>query len=283
MRHGHDSEVVVQAILHSPKYRALDAGMVRWVVARELAKGRPIAEAEKAARAKLHQVVMAYLPERPAVERWLAELEQAPDATALRAVCRHVLTSHASARERLAQLEHFYAPIFAPILSGPHGAQPPLRVLDLACGLNPMALPWMGLPSGSHLMACDVQSDLTGFLARALPLLTPHTGVTSEAFAWNLLEGAPPRRADVALVLKTLPCLEQLDAELPRRLLLSIDAPLLVVSFPVRSLGGRAKGMATSYATRFEALLAELALSAERLPAQDELIYLVRKPAPASA
>ncbi len=278
MGHGHDSEVVVQAILHSPKYRALDAGLVRWVVARELAKGRPSAEAEKAARAKLHQVVMAYLPERPAVERWLAELESAPDAAALRAGCRRVLAFHASSRERLAQLEGFYAPIFSSF----HAAGAPLRVLDLACGLNPMALPWMGLPPGSHLMACDVQSDLTGFLAHALPLLEPRTSVTSEAFAWNLLEGAPPRRADVALVLKALPCLEQLDAELPRRLLLSIDAPLLVVSFPVRSLGGRAKGMATSYATRFEALLAELTLPAERLPVQDELVYLVRKPALAS-
>lgn len=261
-------ERLTQAILQAPKYRALHAGLVRWVVAREATKGRAPAETEKAARAKLHQVVMAYLPARPAAERWLAELAAAPDDAARRALCRSVLASHASSRERLPLLESFYAPLF--------GANARLTVLDLACGLNPMALPWMGLAPGSQLVACDVQTELTGFLARALPLLAPATGVASTVFAWNLLEGAPPQRADVALLLKTLPCLEQLDAELPRRLLQSVQAPLLVVSFPVRSLGGRAKGMPAAYGERFEALLAELGRRAERIALADELIYLVR-------
>ncbi|MBI2888462.1 MAG: hypothetical protein HYY10_00900 [Candidatus Liptonbacteria bacterium] len=41
---------------------------------------------------------------------------------------------------------------------------PPARVLDLACGLNPLARPWMGIPDDAEYLACDALSDLTDFL-----------------------------------------------------------------------------------------------------------------------
>ncbi|MGL4651753.1 MAG: 16S rRNA methyltransferase [Caldilineaceae bacterium] len=278
-----NTEAVTAAILASSKYRALHPDLVRWVVAREAAKGRPANEVEKAARAKLHQVVTAYLPERPAVERWLAELAAAPpELEAQRAVCRRLLAFHASSRERLPLLDSFYGPLFAGVAGpiGGDGLPTAPVVLDLACGMNPLALPWMGLPAGARLIACDVQTDLTGLLARALPLLESTTGVQGEAFAWNLLAGAPPVRADVALLLKTLPCLEQLDVTLPERLLASVNAPLLIVSFPVRSLGGRSKGMAATYQAHFETLVARLGWSATVVRRDGELVFRLHKPLP---
>ena len=53
---------------------------------------------------------------------------------------------HSSTRERLPILEQFYARALADI--------PPARVvLDLACGLNPLALAWM--PLGEAIAAPD--------------------------------------------------------------------------------------------------------------------------------
>jgi 16S rRNA (guanine(1405)-N(7))-methyltransferase len=235
--------------------------------------------------------VGAYLNQRIHGERWLAALREAAQTdaraevqiqvradgvredAALRAACLRILDNHASSRERLPLLDGFYAQIFG-------GCDPaaPLTVLDLACGLNPLALPWMGLPRGSRLIACDVHGEMTDFLAQALPLLEPATGVHAQALRWNLLNGVPPVDAEVALLLKTLPCLEQLEAELPGRLLESVRAPLLIVSFPVRSLGGRAKGMEATYSARFEALAADLAWRAERLDVRGELVYRLHRP-----
>jgi 16S rRNA (guanine(1405)-N(7))-methyltransferase len=47
--------------------------------------------------------------------------------------------------------------------------------------------------------------------------------------------------------LKAIPCLDQQEPGAGRRLLHSLDAPVVVVSFPARSLGGREKGMRETY------------------------------------
>lgn len=269
MRPPADPEALVQEVMASAKYRTLAPDLVRWVVAREAAKGRSHAETVKAARNKLHQVAGVYLPDRGQMERWLASLAAARgDPAALESACRAILARHASSRERLPLLPTFYATLLQCLPPQP-------VILDLACGLNPLAIPWMGLPPGARYLACDVYADLAKFLGDALTLL----GVEGEAFVWNLLQGAPPRRADVALLLKTIPCLEQIDAGVALRLLDSVEAPLLFVSFPVRSLGGRAKGMEQNYAAYFEALVAQRPWSVERLPVEGELVFRVTRPA----
>ncbi len=262
-------DALVQAVMAPTKYRTLAPGLVRWVARREAAKGRPRAETVKAVRRALHQVAGAYIDARPPTARWLAELAAAEgDPGALRAACSRILKQHASARERLPLLDAFY-----PAVLGPLPPQPTL--LDLACGLNPLALPWMALPPGSRYLACDIDSAQMEFLARALPLL----GVAGDAFVCNLLDGPPDMGADVALLLKTIPCLEQLEPAIGLRLLDAVRAPRLIVSFPVRSLGGRAKGMEATYAARMDALLAQRpAWSAERLPIPGELLYRIEKP-----
>lgn len=258
-----DLETLVQEVMASAKYRTLAPSLVRWVTERELAKGRSPAETVKAARAKLHQVVGAYLPSGPQGDRWLAQLAAAQgERDKLQAACRSILLQHASARERLPWLDTLYAALFADLPPQP-------VILDLACGLNPLAIPWMGLPEGARYLACDIDVALARFLTRAFPLL----GVAGEGFVWNLLEGAPDRPAHMALLLKAIPCLEQLDAAVGPRLLASIQATLLLASFPLRSLGGRAKGMEQTYAARFEILADAGGWDAQRLPVQGELVF----------
>ncbi len=87
----------------------------------------------------------------------------------------------------------------------------------------------------------------------------------------------PPQTADLALVLKTLPCLEAIDKNAPARLLDAIQAPLLLVSFPAQSLGGRRKGMVAHYEARFRELLDARGWPAERFEFTTELAFLVRK------
>ena len=104
--------------------------------------GRRTDDAIKRTKRALHQIFGAYLPQPPRYERWLGELDAATTDAARHEVLRRAMAQHASTRERLEQLERFYAQLrehLGPVAS----------VLDLACGLGPLAAPWLGLPVGT--------------------------------------------------------------------------------------------------------------------------------------
>jgi 16S rRNA (guanine(1405)-N(7))-methyltransferase len=277
-------EQVVVEVLGSAKYRAVSPELVRDLAAREVGAGRSRKEAVKAVKNRLHQVAGAYFDARPDYQRWLGELEVAASdhtpggegapgpsssgggLSSFRAACREVMARHASTRERLPILARFYAETLAGL--------PPIRsVLDVACGLNPLALPWMPLAPGASYHACDLYADLAEFLERFLAL----AGIVGGAGVCDLVRGAPKQPADLALALKLLPVLEQVDRAAPLRLLRELDAPYLLVSFPTRSLGGRGKGMAENYERRFRELVAGEGWEVTAFVFPGELAFLVRK------
>ncbi len=258
---------LVAAVLASGKYRALSPALIRAIGTRELATQPSYRAALKATRSRLHQVVGAFLDRAPRYNTWLAALRDAAgNRERIQAVCRSAMDGHASTRERLPELERFYAAVFATL-------PPVTRLMDLACGLNPLATPWMPLPQPAHYLACDVYSDLCSFVGTALPLL----GLSGEAALCDLTAGPPPWRADVALVLKTLPVLEQLRRGAGRELLRGIEARYLVVSFPTRSLGGRNVGMAATYSGYMQTIVTGEGWTSQTLAFANELVFVVRK------
>lgn len=260
-------DALVAAVCDAPKYRNLDAGLVRSVAATEIAKGHTGRDAVKATRNKLHQVAGAYLVDKPNYAAWLRDLQAAVgDPANLRGTCRRIMAHHASTRERLPILEQFYPAIFA-------GLGPIYSVMDLACGLNPVALPWMALPPGVAYFACDVYADQVEFLNGWLACV----GRPGRAEQCNLLAGPPAHGADVALLLKTIPCLEQAHRAAGQRLLEEIDARVLIVSFPVQSLGGRKKGMPEQYAGHLETLAAGKPWRIERFDFATELVFRISR------
>ena len=222
---------LVARVTASRKYRHVDPTLVRRLAAEQLGKpGDPV----KAIRSRLHQAVCAYHVGEPHYDRWLAALRDADDP---KPACLSIMRSHASTRERLPILDRFYAEVMPPGTT---------TVVDVGCGLNPLAIPWMRLAPNASYRAYDVDGDLVAFLNAAFPLL----GVDGRA---ELLDVATdPDRvepgADVALVLKLLPLLPDEGA----RLLPALRATRLVVSFPTRTIGGAArKGFARTYQARF--------------------------------
>ena len=260
---------IVEAVLSSANYKFVSPDLVRGVASQEVVKRRTFKEALKATKNKLHQVGGAYLDGRDEYSLWLSLLRnavQTGDSQQLRAACMRIMSNHASTRERLPILDQFYTPLLADL--GPIHS-----VLDLACGFNPLALPWFPLAEGGQYYAYDIYQDVMEFLDQWLLL----SHVDGHADTWNLVQSCPTQQVDVALVLKTLPCLEQVDKLAGQRLLKAISAKHMLVSFPLQSLGGKSKGMAAYYEEHFLRLVAEETWGIRKVVFPTELVFVVTK------
>lgn len=257
---------VVTAVRQGAKYASVDVGLIAALARQELAKGRRPKDAVKEVKSRLHQSVAAYHAGRLNVAGWRELLEQATGDASLRAACREVMAMHHSTRERLPSLDTFYATVLGDLTGA-------TTLLDLGCGLNPLALPWMELPATTTYLACDVDHAQMAFLGWWLDFQRQ----PGRAFVCNLLDGAPPAitPVDVALLLKIVPCLEQQDRRLAERLLDDLAARVLVISFPAQSLGGRRKGMVDTYTRRMDELLAGRPWRVERFDFPSEVVFRV--------
>jgi 16S rRNA (guanine(1405)-N(7))-methyltransferase len=260
---------LVGAVLTSAKYRALSEDVIRRIGARELAAEASVKKAVKATKNKLHQIGGVYFDARPDYSANLALLrESAGDTGRLRDACRAIMSQHASTRERLPILDRFYAETLA-------GLGPLQSVIDLACGLNPLAIPWMPLTEGARYHAVDIYTDLIAFIGEAMNLI--RTDGTAEVC--DITGSLPPHKADLALLLKAIPCLEQIDKAAGLRLLEEINAGYILVSFPARSLGGYDKGMIENYEAHFLEMIKEKPWAVRRFEFETELAFLVIKQA----
>jgi 16S rRNA (guanine(1405)-N(7))-methyltransferase len=252
---------LVQAVQESRKYRHVSPALVRAVGARELAVRPRLKEAVKGTKNKLHQVGGAYFEAVIDYERALTDLET---ATSLPDTLCQIMALHSSTRERLPILDQFYTTILANL--------PPIHSLhDLACGLNPLARSWLPLPETAVYHASDIYADMVEFLNRVMGQL----GWPGQATVRDLPTDPPTEPVDLALLLKAVPCLDQLGREVVPRLLDSLPANYWLISFPVYSLGGRSKGMVETYEGRFMELMNGRSWTYQRLHFETELAFLV--------
>ncbi len=111
----------------------------------------------------------------------------------------------------------------------------------------------MSLSEDAFYLAWDVYKDLVDFLNGFFALLP----VRGRAEARDIARSPPAERAELAFLLKTLAVLEQVEKGAGRRLLDGLQSPVLLVSFPLQSLGGRkGKGMEVNYPAYCEHLVA---------------------------
>lgn len=281
---------VVAAVLASPKYRSIAPALVHRLAMRELAARKSLKEAIKATKNKLHQIAGAYVERQMNVADWLQRLQahdvprdsstyhealvQAALANPRFAHCSEaffrvsldLMASHASTRERLPVMQRFYAEIFAGL--------PSIRsVLDVGCGLNPLAIPWMPLSIDAVYYASDIDKTIVEFIRRYLALAR----VPGDAEVRDQVTAPGGPSVDLALALKLLPVLEQIERGAAARLLDALNALFILVSYPVHTLGGRRKGMSGTYERQMESLLVGRQWQVQRFVFPGELAFLIKK------
>ena len=260
---------LIRKVLEKPKYQHIHKGLIETVAMAELAKGRKKKETQKAVLSKLHQIGAAYYSQKPDYEKWKNELAFLPDDIHLdqtKAYCAKVMESHYSTDERLPILNDFYQQILNSI-------KPIPSILDLACGLNPLALPWMPVDNETQYYGCDIFVDMIEFLST----FAAHFGIHAKFETCNLLDAAFNTPVKIAFLLKTTPCLEQLRKGFILQLLDAIPAEYILFSYPMSSLSGKSKGMRENYTDQFTLLMSSTHWEYEQCEFSSELAFLVKK------
>ncbi|HEV2121196.1 MAG TPA: 16S rRNA methyltransferase, partial [Chloroflexota bacterium] len=119
----------------------------------------------------------------------------------------------------------------------------------------------------------DIDQRLVDVAAGCIDLWT----VAGGAVLADVVADPPPQAADVALLLKSVPCLEQQEKGSGIRLVDAARAPYVVVSFPTHSLGGASKGMISHYQRVMAQMTAERPWRLTELTFPSELVYIVQK------
>jgi 16S rRNA (guanine(1405)-N(7))-methyltransferase len=262
-------EELISLVKASDKYASISPDLIREIGAKELIKRRNLKEAVKETRNKLHQVGSAFQEKLIPYAAWLDEVANLPadfKDEQVKETLKRQMSMHASTAERLSILPHFFSDAL--------GSIAPLHsILDLACGFNPLCLPWIPAAADVEYTACDIYADMTDYLNQYYE----HFKINGSAFVCDLTQSVPQTSVQVALLLKTIPTLDQLDKHAAKRLLTSLNAKYILASFPSHSLGGKSKGMLQNYETRFSQLVEGESWKITKMEFTGELAFLIEK------
>jgi len=223
---------LIQAVESSRKYRDLHIphATLRDILACESSHSNSRNELEANFRKSLHNVMAPYLEDINYLAQTAALKElrdQNPSQESLKSWCLDIMHLHASSRERLAYLDAFYQKIFATIGT-------PDSILDLACALDPLGLPWMNLPPSTKFFAYDIHQPRLDFLQTFFQYFNPQ----ANAIHQDILTNIPEQIADCAFFFKEAHRLEKRRPGSNRELFAGLDVKWLVVSLPSRDLKG---------------------------------------------
>ena len=240
------------------KYADICPDTVARLTAQAAARYRSAKEADKAVKTALHQITGAFMTpdELKRARKLLASAGDDP-ARAL----SETLALHSSTRERLPHIDAFYDALLGPI-----GAR---TLLDLACGLNPIYLGSRGFVVRGV--------DISGGCIALVNDWAAARGWDVSAECRDLLCDPHLPGAAAALAMKLLPVLEQQEKGAAMRLLGRLPAPVIIVTFPMKTLGGRGVGMERHYSEWFEGESRGMFDILRREALFGELCYIVRR------
>jgi 16S rRNA (guanine(1405)-N(7))-methyltransferase len=254
---------LLEKLLRSKNNRDICPDTVRRVLTECERRYKKAKDVDKAVREALHGISGAFMT--PQEARQLAYDMQAWHVDRTDLSLEKMLLRHASTRERLpvSDMDALYSRIFA--ITGR-----PQSVLDLACGINPLYLGVRGIKATGV--------DISGRAVELINTFGETYGMPVKAVCADLLcDGAIPcERCDMALLFKVLPLLERQRAGAAMDVMNAVNASVIVVSFPTRTLGGRNVGMAAQYAGWMESHIPAGRSVAASFEMGSELFYVLK-------
>jgi 16S rRNA (guanine(1405)-N(7))-methyltransferase len=256
-------------ILQNRKYRNL--GIPRETILDLLTRENAGACDEKAVlknvRKKMHQLIAPYLGDADYAQAdgWLEKAHANGSEVEVRQACEQIMKLHASTRERMPHLDDFYQQVFST-------CGKPASILDLACGFNPFALPWMGLSLGSVYRAYDIHTPRVKLINRFLAL----QGRPPLAEVRDILIHPPGETADMAFFFKEAHRMEQRRKGANRELWQALKVKHIIVSLPIQSLSGQ-HDLSRQMRLLMTSSLNGSSWSVQELISANEMIFCIQK------
>ena len=263
------TDTLINKLTGAKKYRSVSIPRetLEKLVEEAARNERDLATLEKTVRLKLHNLAALYLgdPDYASLARRLdGKIYQSEDVE-LREICLEALNAHVSTAERIPFLKEFYQRIFT--FTGM-----PSRILDLACGLNPFAIPWMQLPVQTEYLAFDLN------LPRVQALNNLFTSIRQPGAAihQDILVEPPQEPADIAFFFKEAHRFEQRKKGCNRTFFTALPVKFLLVSLPTSNLTG-SRGMLDQDRLLIAQATADTGWQVDELLFENEIVFGIRK------
>lgn len=141
--------------------------------------------------------------------------------------------------------------------------------MDLACGLNPLAL----ATSGVKYYASDIKEDELILIKKYFE----KNKIKGKTFIYDIrkIKQDLPK-ADLCLLFKVLDIIEKKGHKLAEKILKTVECKTILVSFPTKKLSGRP--MRHPERKWLEKLLNRLNYPFKIFRSENEIFYLIKKP-----
>jgi len=226
-------------------------------------------EVEEVVRRKLHNLVAPYLgePDYVLLQSRISDLPLDLHDDEVIRFCLEVLNAHASTSERVPINAEFYSRIY-------DCAGIPPVILDLACGMNPFALPWMNLPLSTQYFAYDLHQPRVDLINAFFK----HFGQAGCAIHQDILLDPPADPSATVLFFKEAHRFEQRETGSVRSFLHRLASRQILLSLPVETLSGR-RSMLEQDRRLVAAACAGTEWQVTELLFSTEIVFFIRKDA----
>ncbi len=223
---------LIQDVQSSRKYRDLDLpdAFLRDLIENEFLHTTNKRIIKDNFRKKLHEVIAPYLEDIDYYQetKYLsAEYQQnSLNNDQIKNWARTIMHKHASTRERLANLEGFYQTIWSNIGY-------PSSIIDLACALDPLSLPWFNNPFLNSFYGIDIHKPRLDFLETYFQLFFPFAKTITRLYC-----GTCQIKADCAFLFKEAHRMEKRKSGSTSQLIQNLDVQHIIISLPAQDLSG---------------------------------------------
>ena len=171
-----------------------------------------------------------------------------------------LLRTHSSTKERLDSESYL-------ILKKIIAKIKPKSILDLACGLNPIALAQKNI----KYYASDINMEDLNIVK----LYFKKKKITGKVYVSDLTKEKIFPKTDLCLILKTLDILEKGNYKFAENLIKNIPCKDLIISFSTRTLSG--KPMNRPERAWFERILEKINYKYDKTKTSNEIFYIIKK------
>jgi 16S rRNA (guanine(1405)-N(7))-methyltransferase len=264
-------EDIIEHTRKSRKYRELNLPeeTLQDMLTAEAASGGSKAEVIQRFRKKLHNVIAPYLENidyAQETKQMKAFFQANQTNEQVKAWALSVMQKHASTRERLPNIAAF-CQVLRAYIGTPH------RILDLACALDPLLLPWLALPSETEFFAYDIHQPRIEFLNTFFALLYP----SAHAIQQDILINPPTQSAECAFFFKEAHRFEKRAPGCNRAFFQALPVNLIAVSLPTEDLRGH-HSLVSYHTQLIYTAIAGLPWELEQTQVGNELLFFIHKP-----